>query len=343
MRFFALAALLVTALPAFAAEPVVVTEPKSRDMSSDRLKVDLSDCGDKHADVEAAIRGAYEKVGSCLSGFNPKLAAKIKAEFHKFKFVCDQETRAHGGTTTHDVENGKLVSAEIKLTMRSRLVQYGRQARLFHEMIHAVDLPARDQSALTGRDGKLIVSAQRHASAGFPDPVYGCQFACYPQGIGEDEGKAVKRWSQALAADGLELESNPKKQVELGEDAGPYAQLYAPTYAKLCESGKPVVSETLLEADRAANRPTCIAEKLANACSEPKCPAKKGDSLCSLGCELSDDTAGGRGLSGKMADRLMKLGTALSAAIPKSGKGLEGEEAEFYADANAAGIIKACR
>lgn len=324
-----------------------VPEGKLLDAGTE-LKISLSECvGEQQARVEKAIRGARETVDSCLAGFNPKMAADIGRQFHKFKFYCNQEPSGAGGVTTHDVdEKHRLAAAHIRLTMRSRLIQYSLEARAFHEMIHAIDVPASNQAAKTGRDGKFILSAARHATPGFPDPVYGCQFSCYG-GIGEDEGKAMTRYSRLLAESGLEIPES-RKDVPCG-DANSYECLYVKKYAYLCETGKPIVSAGLVEKDRAANRPLCIAEGLANACDEAddaSCASKNPPkaALCGLRCEILLETAanGGR-MPGKTADRLFQVGAAVAGAIDGDGAGLEGENAAFYAGAKRKGLIRDCR
>lgn len=366
-RLAALSALLSLPVCAFAGEPraiddlkgqaggaaaagsagAAVPEGKLLDAGSE-LKISLSECaGDQQARVEKAIRGAREKVDSCLAGFNPKMAAEIGRQFHKFKFYCNQEPSGAGGVTTHDVDGkNRLAAAHIRLTMRSRLIQYSMEARVFHEMIHAIDVPASNQAAKTGRDGKFIISASRHATPGFPDPVYGCQFSCYG-GIGEDEAKAMTRYSRLLAESGLEIPES-RKDIPCA-DANSYECLYVKKYARLCETGKPVASADLLETDRAANRPLCIAEGLANACDaadDASCGSQKPPkgALCGLRCEILLETAanGGR-MPGKTADRLFSIGAAVAGAVDGDGAGLEGENAVFYSETKRKGLIKACR
>lgn len=326
---------------------VAAPEGKPVDEGSE-LKVSLMECvGDQQARVEKAIRGAREKVDSCLAGLNPAMAAEIGRQYHKFKFYCAQDPSGAGGVTTHDVDGrNRLAAAHIRLTMRSRLIQYSMEARAFHEMIHAIDVPASNQAAKTGRDGKFIISASRHATPGFPDPVYGCQFACYG-GIGEDEAKAMTRYSRLLAESGLEIPES-EKDIPCG-DANSYECLYVKKYARLCETGRPVATADIVEKDRAANRPACVAEGLANACDaadDAACASKKPPTgaLCGLRCEILLETAanGGR-MPGRTADRLFAIGAAVAGAIDGGGAGLEGENAAFYAAAERRGLIKACR
>lgn len=327
--------------------PVPIPEGKA----VDDVKAPLTGCDAKQqTEVAAAIAAARAKVDSCLAGFNPKMAAEIAKQFPKFKFQCEQTPRSEGAVTDHETDaHGRLTSATIKLTMHSRMVQYSREARLFHEMIHAIDPPSRDRAAASGRDGRYIISASRHATAGFPDPVYGCQFSCYPDGIGEDEGKEITRYNRLLSssAGGLKLPEG-KKPVDCPAGAQ-YCALYAPNYAGLCETGKPVFPSDLVAKDRVANRPTCLIEALVNSCPAADgvaCASAKPPSgpLCALTCEtvLAQEANGGR-MPRKTADRLYAIGGKLSAAIDDGGAGLEGDDKALYAAAQRKGFLAACR
>ncbi len=303
---------------------------------------------DQQSGMEKAILAAREKVDTCLSGINPKMASEIAKQYSKFKFSCYQESRGAGGDTQHETDGkGHLTAANISITMHSRLIQYSREARVFHEMIHAIDLPADNQAAKTNRDGHFIISAARHAKAGFPDPVYGCQFSCYPSDVGEDEGKVMNSYSRLLKESNMEIPDSTKNIP--GEDATPYSKLYLKKYAYLCETGKPIVPKDLVDKDRAANRPTCVAEGLLNACDaadDKSCASKnppKGQ-LCALRCETTLDIAANGGhLSGKQADKMFSLGKRLSDASDNGGADLSDEDKAVYADAQKKGLIKACR
>ena len=324
------------------AKPDAPPPPAPEGTAVDALTFPLTGCTDaQRPGVAAAVRGARAMVDSCLQSLNPKMAADIAAHFSKFDFACGQEPSGAGGRTTHEVDGrGRLLAAHITLTMRSRLVQYTKEARLFHEMIHAVDPPAGGQ-AKANRDGRYVISAARHAVAGFPDPVYGCQFACYG-GIGEDEGKQMTRYVRLLKEDGLDIPESRKDFPCEGE-----ACLHVKRYAYLCETGKPVVSKAILARDRKANLPTCVAEGLLNACGkadDASCASRtppKG-ALCALRCETLLDAAANEGrLSGAVADKMFALGARLAEAAENEGASLSGEDAKVYAESGR--IIAACR
>lgn len=313
-----------------------VKEPRGVDVAE--YKPPVTGCDEKQqASMEAAIAAARKKVDDCLDGFNHRIAAEIQKNFKKFTFSCHQETRAAGGNTDHELaDDGSLKSAAISITMHSRLVQYSREARVFHEMIHAIDLPSRDRAAKKDRDGRLIISAERHASAGFPDPVYGCQFSCYPEGIGEDEGKQITRYNRLLneSGEGLKLPEGKKKVDDGGNQ---YAQIYGPTYAGLCETGKPVAPKSLVAKDRELNRPVCIAEKILNGCDAPDeaCASAhppKGE-LCERRCAVLRDP--------KAADEVIAMGGRLASALDDGGANLDPADKKVFSAAKK--LIAACK
>jgi hypothetical protein len=302
-------------------------------------------CDEKQqARVQAAIDSALKMVDSCLSGYNKgKMAAAIKKNFNKFYFSCAPETRSSGGVTTHDADGQTLKAAHISLTMHTRLIQYSLPARVFHEMIHAIDLPAGNQSAKENRDGHYILSASRHASPGFPDPVYGCQFACYG-GVGEDERKAMTRYLTLLAESNLDIPASDKNiACESYEDCD-----IRKRYAYLCDTAKPIAPNDLIAKDRKANRPTCIAEGLQNSCDaindEKNCPAKPSlGPLCAVRCEiLQGAAANGGSYPPELASKMLGLGQRLSDAYDNNGEGLSDDDAKVYAAAKRKGLLKSC-
>lgn len=302
-------------------------------------------CNEKQqARVQAAIDSALKMVDSCLSGYNKgKMAAAIKKNFNKFDFSCSQETRASGGETSHDTDGQTLKAAHISLTMNSRLIQYSMPARVFHEMIHAIDLPSTNQSAKENRDGHYILSKSLHAAPGFPDPVYGCQFACYG-GVGEDERKAMTRYLSLLADSGLDIpESDKDIACESYEDCG-----IRKRYAYLCDTAKPIAPKDLVAKDRKANRPTCIAERVADSCDAitdaKSCPAKPSQGpLCALHCEiLQGAAANGGSYPPDLVRKMMGLGQRLSDAYDSNGQGLSDDDAKIYAAAKRTGLLKSC-
>lgn len=322
---------------------VAVAAPEGKAVESKALSI--TDCTPEQLPgMETAIRAARAKVDSCLSGINPKMASEISRLFDKFRFSCYQEPRGAGGDTRHDLNaKGNVSGADISITMRSRMIQYSKESRVFHEMIHAIDPPATNQSAKTNRDGHFIISAARHAKAGFPDAVYGCQFSCYPNEIGEDEAKVIRNYNDSTA-------NIPESTKDIPVDnASPYAKLHVKQYAYLCETGKPIAPKDLIDKDRAANMPTCVAEGLLNSCDAAddascKSPRPPRGALCGLRCEtLIDEAANGGRISRRLIDKMFALGRRLADATANGGADLSEEDRVVYADAQKKGLIRACR
>lgn len=300
-----------------------------------------------------AIEDALQKVDGCLVNYNKgEIARKIKTHYRSFEFSCYQDERGSGGVTTHD--GGK---ASISMTMHSRLVQYSMSARVFHEMIHAVDQGSTNLAAKSGRDGKYIVSQEMHNNLGYPDPVYGCQFACYG-GVGDDERKAVARYNRQLVeagGEGSEIPLYDGKKFKCPADQPDCCKKDDPycgellTYAGLCDLGEPYepkgAGEKIAAAARKRGASKCIAEQMINGCAAvddaKQCPAKSKDPMCPIKCEILTGKDPRGGYASNVIGKMLGMGRRFADAYP-DGEGLSEEDKPLFAAAKKKGMLKAC-
>jgi hypothetical protein len=312
---------------------------------------------DQDKEMRAAIDSAVTRLDSCLVRYHKgEMAAKIKKQLKNFKFSCAQEVRSEGGVTTF-ADDG---TPEISMTMHTSMGQYGLPARVFHEMIHAVDPP------VTGKDKKTtrlyVVSDDAHNSkpAGFPDPVYGCQFACwgsmYGDRIGDDERKAIARYNGTLSDAGAkEIPMMDEAAFTCPEDFpdckdadnhkhGYLRQLL--TYAWLCQEARPYLPKEAKNPMQRRAAPICIAQQLINGCPQiddaKKCPAKKSQgALCSAKCEITQAMDAGTGAANTVIDKYKGLGKKFTDAYPK-GLATGDEDKPLYDAAKKAGLLAKC-
>lgn len=228
-------------------------------------------------DLRPYVLAAVKKVGSCLAGLNGEMTGKIKEgiDHDRFEFVCGDAVDTEGGRTEHEVDpvTGALVSATITIRMKAApsasgppIAQSSPEARVFHELIHAVD-PA----------GRYILGAGEHKERGFPDAVYGCHFACYKDMTSED----VKVLDVYERSHGDVPEQAPCSEDK--ENDGNTACSALQKYRYLCRTGKPYMDAADLRATRVRQLPTCVIEKLINECRDVAC--------LSLRQKVEDDAA----------------------------------------------------
>jgi hypothetical protein len=190
-----------------------------------------------------AVEAALARVGSCLAGLNASMASAIKKfmKSGKVTFSCsNKNVKGHGRTIFF--KNGAILieidspnfsgdayepasgdSAAQKSDKAKRL-RDDLSATLFHEIIHASD-----------KSHKLINSAEIHnSSAGVPDPVYGCSYACFP-GTAQRVRDAMLNAGQKLVIPKLAEKKGFACPFEI---AGPCSALRK--YANLCHTGKTV-------------------------------------------------------------------------------------------------------
>lgn len=191
---------------------------------------------------------AVQRVEAGLSGLNNDMARKILAKIKakKIRVACGVSSGLDGGQTEFEA-GGKV---KITIYMAARQDQYSLEARIFHELIHAVD-----------PDNKYILSAAMHSRDGFPDPVYGCQFALF-NGVGADEIDRVNNYERSNGLTIPQLESYSCQ----GGDCATLRK-----YAYLCSSGKPLASGTTLDAASAQKAVECIMDGILNKCELKAC------------------------------------------------------------------------
>ncbi len=283
--------------------------------------------------MRAAIDGAMKMVDSCLSTYNKGVMARdIKRDFPKFRFSCAQEMRASGGETVREPTTGPLKSADISMTMHTRMSQYSLEARVFHEMIHAVD---------GNPNQRYIVSPEFHKTAGFPDPVYGCQFTCYG-GVYDDERKAMVRYLRQLG-DGADIPASDRKvDCDNGQDCGTLEK-----YVYLCDTAKPVVTKEVKAAAHKGGAPKCIAEGLLNGCDSindvKSCGGAVKGQLCAVRCKILQAQADNGGqFPDYIVNDMLGLGARLEGATQNDGKDLAADEKKLFDDRGTKKLIKSC-
>ena len=326
MRAFWLALLLALPPSALRAElPKLGKAPESAHGKAlpvgKDLKVAVADCRTEEdsARLDASVRAAVERVDSCLQKENPGIAAKIRSHFHKFTFHCGYTGGMAGGNTEFNTDG----SADVFVNFRAHGVQYGMGARTFHEMIHATD-----------PKGELMLSASAHARAGYPDPVYGCQLDCYPEGISDDERKEIARLGNALSEENRQVPLAEVSDCPSGMDCATYS-----AYAGICRGGKVLATKKVRDADKKANAPKCFAEAVLNAC-DGACKGSKGSPVCKKSCAFSSAPDADKG--GMIGD-YKELGGRLAGGDEADGQGLEGDDLALYRDGQKRKLFAACR
>lgn len=205
---------------------------------------------EQEAIVQAALDQALSTVDGCLININRTMARAIQTltQRGRVSIACEEVASSHGARTEHQ-PRGK-VSIFVNLASTSP-DQKPISARLFHELIHAVDPQDR-----------YLISPAAHNNAGFPDPVYGCQYACYG-GVGAAEGDYVRTYART-------------NQITLAEYPDfPCAGIpshFCPVlrkYAQLCKTGLPPAIASPGDAQRRSQLPGCILGALVERCAAP--------------------------------------------------------------------------
>ncbi|MCX5796928.1 MAG: hypothetical protein NTY77_15640 [Elusimicrobia bacterium] len=266
-----------------------------------------------------ASERAADAASSCLNRLNPAMSGKIQKALarNKLRLLCGDETGTEGGR----IERYQDGSVDLVLPLKTHAIQYPLDARIFHELIHAVDPGAQ-----------YIVSAQVHARPGSPDAVYGCQFACFG-GVGTDEVDRLRNYQSQGSVSIPELEDY--------SCAGKADQRECPTlrrYAYLCKLGKPMIDEEALRKVRAKDLPACLVEKLMNDCPDKACVTLRGR------FEASSSESGGKPPP-EMLKYMLDVGGALGAALgpDQDESGLATPDAKaLFKSAKARGYHKAC-
>jgi hypothetical protein len=275
-----------------------------------------ADFGATAAEMTARLaektREAVRMVDSCLPGLNKTMAKDIRRALKakKVKILCGDSSGLDGGLTEH-AGDGK---AAITIYMRARGTQFPLAARVFHELIHAVD-----------PGGKYVLSAKMHARSGFPDPVYGCQFACF-QSIGSED---IDRLNNFQRTNGIVI-----PPLESYDCKGPDCP-YLKQHAYLCSTGKPMAGADTLDAAAEQKASSCIVEGLLNECALKACKDFRAT------VEEATEKTGGD-LTPEMGKVLTGLGKRLYRAALEGKKPAELDEADrpVYQAAIKAGFLK---
>lgn len=208
------------------------------------------------ARLEAAVDKAVEKVQGCLKGLNSGIAGKIvrKLKRKKIHFVCGDQ----GGTEGGRVEFYQNGAADVIMSMQRKrgIISYPLEQRVFHELIHAVD-----------PQGNLLLSAKAHARAGFPDPVYGCQFACYPEAVGTDEMDRLYNYQRHNS---LVIPEDKSYSCD-EEGTGKHECATLRKHAHLCRTGEPYATRSMKDEAKLKELPGCLIEKCLNECGARVC------------------------------------------------------------------------
>ena len=267
--------------------------------------------------LERALDRAAKKAETCLKDLNPRLAEKVLKSYAGFEYACSSELSFEGGDTKQ-LGGGR---ARVTMAFKTSGLQYDFEARLFHELLHAVD-PAY----------ALLGNREAHKRAGNTDVVYSCQLACYPGGI---EAQEIKMSQKAGSVGDTPKGYDPKKQMDADSaymmDDSEH-RFAAETYASVCAGGKPAAAQKSL--DKA-----CLAQKMVNGCP-------KADDKGFCDSDAADDSAycrlrcGGKDMSAAV-DAAMKASGEIVAAL-KDKKGLSGEPASLLKQLKADKSLEAC-
>jgi hypothetical protein len=243
-----------------------------------------------------------------------------------------------------------LTQADITFNFGAKGNQYPEPARVFHEMLHAIDTEGYPGDA--HRDGRLLISAELHAHAGFPDPIYACHFSCYQGGMDDREDKQMTNLRRALDKEGKE--KPPVVEVPCENPTGGTINCATVSaYAGICQLGeKTPIPQSLLEEGRLEALPKCLQEQMLNGCDlgrgaaarEAKCqiPVVKKSALCRLACDWDQKQK-----DPKAAGAFIKMVEGSAAkiieALPKDGEGLQDEDVFYYHELKLTGRLKKCR
>lgn len=255
--------------------------------------------------LEGALDRAAKTAETCLKDLNPKLAEKVLKRYAGFEYACSDVLSFEGGDTKQ-LGGGR---AKVTMAFKTSGLQYDFEARLFHELLHAVD-PTYE----------LIGNRDAHRRAGNPDVVYACQLACYPGGIGAQE---ITMSQKAGSVPDTPKGYDPKRRLDadsayLMDDSE--HRFAAETYASLCAGGKPASAQKSL--DRA-----CLAQKIVNGCPKGEdakfcgSDAAEASAYCRVRCDAGGDEQ-------KTVNAALDASTQIIAAL-KDKKGLSGEPASL--------------
>lgn len=345
-----LALVAFLAAPAGAAEDMKIegknepAEPKAKIMG---VKLQVLDCDDPAdaALLEQYVQDAVPLV-ECLAGVNPGIAKKIGANFKKFVFHCGRWSSGTGATTVHTVnEKGRLKRVDITYNFGAGGTQYLGPARIYHELIHAIDVPEGPGSKHP--DGRLVTTTKQHAKAGFPDAVYGCHFACDQGRMGDDENKMIGNVMDALKSDGVDIHKDKDFKCSWPDKCG-----VVEFYAGVCRKGEPLLPESWKNEARRKDRPKCLLEVMLNACPLGKTEMKRKancekpviqqSALCRLRCEY--DAAGDDEDKIAAVETKAARGAAnLAKVLDQNGEGLAGDDAHYYHELEMWDKLKLCR
>ncbi|HNW43248.1 MAG TPA: hypothetical protein PKI19_02015 [Elusimicrobiales bacterium] len=265
------------------------------------------------ARLNAKTQEAVQMVESALPALNKALARKIllKIKAKKIRVLCGESSGLDGGKTEH--EAGGAVN--ITMYLKAGGSQYPLADRIFHEFIHAAD-----------PDGKLILSAAMHARAGFPDPVYGCQFGVF-RNIGTDEIDRLGNYERSQGLTIPELDS----YACAGRDC---AQLRK--YAYLCSTGKPLAGAATLDKAAEQKGAACVMDGILNNCELAACSGFRAK------VDEEMERSGGS-LTAELGGRLKAAGARLYRAALAEKKPSQLEQPEdrpLYIAAFKAGFLK---
>jgi hypothetical protein len=243
-RFLAFAACVVMLAPAARAEgppPPRAEDVPSKDTpacENDAAKDGycVRDCKDWVDDYQhnglQVIEEALADVQSCLvdGGLDPAMGQDV---LRHLKSAGGQPWTLQCALLAGDAAKaGAVTNYERRLVLIGDLELH----IIFHELLHVADSPTGGGEL----PFKYITTMDRHHSGfGNPDPVYGCQFACFPELMHEKRKYWGGNTTSTRAIEVSEKELAPFAKLfpdDCGEDGGP-ACAELKKYAYLCHAG----------------------------------------------------------------------------------------------------------
>jgi hypothetical protein len=214
------------------------------------VTLDSSCDHNQKARIIQAVLSAQETAQSCLQRLNPAIARRFMNRFrgpHPVGFACVAGQSGSGG---HTIPGGNTIFLN-QSGNSGGVSHYGLDARAFHEMLHLID---------TQLPHMCPANHLHNQNNGYPDPVYSCQLACFPEGMTLNDTPNRVRSVGAVEP----LTDFPCTGAE------PTLCVYQQKYARICQTGRfPLTEQNRAKIRVGTEFVTCIMNHAT--CRTPAC------------------------------------------------------------------------